>query len=191
MKTLFGTPLLHVSTSLDTEKLYNQIKECRARKGPEVANYTSYFDTSPMEGVDCTELKNHIMTQAKKYCDTVFPTGKYPGLQFENIWWNLYGQGNYHGRHSHGSNFLSGTFYVHMDELSAPLDFHSPIQSLIWGWNSKFGVDTIWSQQVSVYAVAGDLLIWPPWLEHSVPEQKHQSNNPRCTVSFNLKVIKV
>lgn len=190
LRSLFAIPLLHENITIRRSNLYDEIKVRRASKGPELNNYTSYFDSDPMNGVDWSELRGHILTQARRYTEAVFPEGKWSGLKFHKIWWNLYDMNNYHGRHSHGSNYLSGTYYVHMDEHSAPLEFYSPIQSLVWGWNSKYGVGTVWAQGARVYAKTGDLLLWPPWLEHSVSEQKIPSDNLRCTISFNLQIIK-
>ena len=44
-----------------------------------------------------------------------------------------------------------------------------------------------WAQELSFRPDNGDILIWPGWVEHTVPEQK-ACNNERVTLSFNISV---
>lgn len=186
MKDLFPIPLLHEKIALTNSNLYEEIKSIRATRSPDRNNYTSYYDKSPMEGVNWSELRQQIVDNCLQLYRILIPKIKPPETVRVNAWWNLYGYNNHHCWHAHGNSLFAGTYYVHMDELSVPLEFKSPLESLINSWQPGFGNDTRWAQAVKVHAATGDLLIWPGWIDHSVPEQKTLSDNLRCTISFNV-----
>lgn len=193
IKDLFAVPILHENIILQGSNLYEQIKAARAKKNPSSHNYTSYFKSpsdnsdNRMEGVDWSELETHIHRCSKEYIKAVFPQAKWYNTKIDNIWWNLYGLNNHHCWHIHPASLLSGTYYVHMDDLSAPVSFKSPIMMLLSStYHNKYGSGTKWSQLVTIKAKTGDLLMWPSWLEHAVPEQTRLSENARCSISFNV-----
>lgn len=187
MKDLFPIPLLHEKITLTKSNLYDQIKARRELKDPGRAGYTSFFDKDhTMDGIDWSELQVKILSTAQTYFKAVIPEGRWPSNARVHAWWNLYGADNHHCWHSHPNSLFSGTYYVHMDEKSVPIEFKSPLESLILSWHSKFGSRTRWKQSVSLKTHIDDLLMWPSWLDHNVPKQKELSDNLRCTISFNI-----
>ena len=186
MKDLFPIPLLHEKLILTRNDLYDQIKARRALKSSSREGYTSYFDRPSMEGIEWSELKGRILNTAKTMFTSVIPEGKWRDSYSVQAWWNLYGSNNHHCWHAHSSSIFAGTYYVYMDEKSVPIEFKNPIESLIYAWHPKFGIKTRWEQNIKIYAKTGDILMWPAWLDHSVPEQKELSDNLRCTISFNI-----
>lgn len=191
MKDLFPIPLLHEKITLQKSDLYNQIKEARAKKDPGRHGYTSYFDKGKeMEGVDWSELKEKIYSSSKAYYSTVIPQGKWPKVKI-HAWWNLYGADNHHCWHAHSNALFAGSYYVYMDELSVPIEFKNPLESLIYSWHPKFGLGTRWAQNLSLTTTTSDLLMWPAWMDHSVPKQSDLSHNLRCTISFNVIIDSV
>lgn len=75
-----------------------------------------------------------------------------------------------------------------MDKDSVGIEFKSPLESLILAHSDQFGYNTRWEQSVKLFPESGDLLIWPSWLDHSVPEQKTVGDNLRCSISFNVSL---
>ncbi len=139
-----------------------------------------------MEGIDWSELESKILLTAQNYFNTVIPKGRWDSRAKVLAWWNLYGADNHHCWHSHPNSLFSGTYYVYMDEKSVPIEFRSPIGSLIQSWNCMFGLNTRWVQGVKIKPETNDILMWPSWLDHSVPNQNELSDNLRCTISFNI-----
>lgn len=182
MKDLFPIPMLTETIKPKTDIFY-QISQQRKLRGPDKNNYTSYYDRDAMVGIDgWEELAETIHGHCKSYCSSV-------GIKKSNLrliaWWNVYGYGNHHCWHAHPSALLSGTFYVNVPDKSRPIEFKSPIESLIQSWHYKAFDHTRWEQGVELYPKTNDLLVWPSWLEHMVPEIKSDPDE-RCTISFNI-----
>lgn len=193
IKDLFAIPVWHENLNLTKSNLYEEIKIARAKKDPSSRNYTSFFSdiednlNDRMQGVDWSELQEHIIRCGEKYIQDVFPQAPPRKIKVSSIWWNLYGLNNHHCWHVHPGCLLSGTYFVHMDKLSSPISFKSPIAMLLSGiYHNKYGKGTRWTQSVSIKPKTSDLLIWPSWLEHTVFDQTQLSDNLRCTISFNL-----
>lgn len=186
MKDLFPIPLLQESLNLTNNNLYQEIKHQRSFRPKDRTNYTSYYDKNPMEGVNWEELHGLIINHSRTFLRTVAPKSPLPRNYKINAWWNLYDVHNHHCWHAHGRSLLSGTYYVYFDETSVPIEFRSPIESLTNSWLNLFGTDTRWAQSLQIFPAQGDLLMWPSWLDHCVPEQKRVGDNLRCTISFNV-----
>lgn len=103
-----------------------------------------------------------------------------------NMWMVAQGSGVYHPAHNHYGHSLSGVYYVHCPPNSAHLVLHSddelgrghvlkvrdnlytPTNSLVWNLPVK----------------AGDLVLFPSWLRHSVPAAQFQGQ--RISVAFDI-----
>ena len=166
--------------------LYEDIKSQRAKRPPDRHNYTSYYDKDPMEGINWSNLRDAILEHSRIYFRSVCPKSPPPSSLRINAWWNLYDKHNHHCWHAHGRSLFSGTFYVYIDDRSVPIEFRSPIESLVNSWQAGFGVETRWAQTLQIHPSTNDLLIWPSWVDHNVPEQKVVSDNLRCSISFNV-----
>ena len=139
-----------------------------------------------MSGLRWDELENAIKHHSLLYASGIYNIkDKTPVI---NAWWNLYNVNNHHCWHSHSGSLMSGTFYVHVDDDSVGIEFKSPLESLILAHSREFGYNTRWEQAVELTPETGDLLIWPSWLEHTVPEQKTVGDNLRCSISFNVNL---
>lgn len=190
MRDLFAVPVLHEKLNLDADYFYNQIVDLRNARDADRTQYTSFYDEDPMKGLEWDALRAEIISNVKRYFVTVCPEN--PGLQNLDVriqaWWNLYGELNHHCWHHHGGAMLAGTYYVHMDENSPGINFCSPTESLIKAAIGSFGDGTRFQQSVMLHTQSNDLLLWPSWLSHMVPEQKTFGEKLRCSISFNVKM---
>src|SRR5579871_924545 len=92
-----------------------------------------------------------------------------------------------HGRfnmHQHANSFLSGAFYIDVDETSQPILFRDPRPQ-----NRTLDIPVEVELRINrkYYTVApsiGQLVLFPSWLEHSVAP--NLSDVPRVSVSFNM-----
>ena len=93
-------------------------------------------------------------------------------------------QGAAHSAHSHPNNFLSGAYYVETQEGADTIYFHDPRpqSGIIRPPVTELTAEN--TDQVVVRVRNGSLLMFPAWLEHSVPS--NTSNKRRVSVSFNL-----
>ena len=106
------------------------------------------------------------------------------GIEVTGCWLNFGTRGSSHRAHAHPNNFLSGVYYVETHEGANTIDFHDPRpQTAI----IRPGVRELTAEntdQVTVRVSDGTLLVFPAWLEHSVPPST--SEQRRVSVSFNI-----
>ena len=92
------------------------------------------------------------------------------------------GKGAHHALHVHEGALLSGVYYSSCFEGCAPLVLRRPLVT------SSGCIDAIMSQDdVMIEPLEGMLVLFPPWLEHGVPEATNSLHNkPRVSWPFNL-----
>ncbi|MGY8867464.1 MAG: putative 2OG-Fe(II) oxygenase [Methylophagaceae bacterium] len=191
MKNLFPIPMLQEQTNLNIEEIHQSILQHRNNKSPDRTNYTSFYDEDGLAGI---KHKDAIIEQIKTFTDGYisecidYDEGFSLDVTADHIsaWYNVYSEGIHHCWHDHGRSLLSGTVYIHTDGDSSPFLIKSPLYSIIRGWaGPSEGFSGRFAQQEEFNPKAGDIYIWPGWLEHTVPTQK-QTNNPRVSISFNI-----
>ena len=107
-------------------------------------------------------------------------------------WVNKYGKADLNHQHSHPNSMISGVYYIESDESSAPIVFNKPyfytnlfhetIKPTFKNKNNnQFNLD-----YYGLKPVTGDLLIFPSWLEHTVPPQ--EVDKERWSLAFNCFV---
>lgn len=106
------------------------------------------------------------------------------GFEITGCWANLNPRGAWHKAHSHGNNYLSGVYYVRAPEGADRITFHDPriqveqISPRVLNRNAHN------SNAHTLKIREGQLLMFPAWLAHSVPE--NSSDELRVSISFNI-----
>ena len=105
-------------------------------------------------------------------------------MRITGCWANVSGPGARHGTHSHPNNYLSGAYYVRMQDGADTINFHDPRPQIgvIRPPVRQLSAET--ADQVVVKVTAGALLLFPAWLQHSV--DPNRSRITRISISFNL-----
>lgn len=110
------------------------------------------------------------------------------GLRFRNIamtemWVNAQYQSQNHIMHSHPNSWYSGVYYLQCPEGSQRLLFTDPRpQAAV---NRLLGSSQTWAHEPR----AGDLLMWPSWMQHqTVSWTRQELTEPRISVSWNIVV---
>lgn len=141
---------------LNQFKNSNDIKTLEEAIEKQVINYFSFLDAK----------SSHALTLFKD------------GILSLDIWAAVQdGIGAYHKNHVHEGVVLSGVYYSSVPEGSAPLLMHKPKQTE----SSDDEVDLH-----VIEPVEGQLIVFPPWLLHGVPEAKRPPDSPRVSFAFNL-----
>ena len=99
-------------------------------------------------------------------------------------WANVNAPGTGHRLHSHRNNYLSGAYYVQVQEGADSINFFDP--------KPQAGVirpaaaqPTEFNTEVAMVRVTtGSLLLFPAWLQHAV--DANRSGQTRISMSFNL-----
>ncbi len=99
-------------------------------------------------------------------------------------------RGGSHPIHAHPKSLLSGCFYLKTTQDSSPIIFQDPRDYYKYNYYPlKRSADkniyaSSFTTEVVVPAVAGDILMWPSWLEHQVVTST--SNDDRIGIAYNL-----
>ena len=104
-------------------------------------------------------------------------------LEITGCWANINTSGAAHAIHSHPNNFISGVYYVATHADANTIYFHDPraqTGTIRPPVTSLTGENT---DQAVVKVQDGTLLLFPSWLQHSVPA--NESKEHRISVSFN------
>ena len=96
-------------------------------------------------------------------------------------WINLLDHGGYNLPHLHPNRLLSGCFYLQVPEGSAPLAFHDPRPAV--GLTAMPGLGANCGGVATTPPFAGQLLIFPHWLQHQV--DGHAVAAPRISIGIN------
>lgn len=123
-----------------------------------------------------------IRSAVTELCDSL--TLIHDGFEISACWANVTSSGYAHQRHMHPNNYLSGVYYVKTCEGADCIDFHDPRRQvgLIAPPARKQTLAN--PDTYSLHVKEGMLLIFPSWLEHSVPA--HRGRELRITIAFNV-----
>ena len=103
-------------------------------------------------------------------------------LRITESWGLIYGKGNSCGKHTHWPSLWSYTYCVKGDDSHPPLVFPDMVEK----YSLSNGIDDGLAphEDMSVTPKTGQLVIWPAWLYHYVPEQ--QVDSERIMIAGNL-----
>ena len=108
----------------------------------------------------------------------------YREFQITGCWANVNPQGSSHRVHHHPNNYLAGVYYAQAPDERDGLLFHEPrAQALVLSPKFK-QVTELTNSEAKIGVRTGRLLVFPAWLDHSVP--KTQGAGERISVSFNV-----
>ncbi len=99
-------------------------------------------------------------------------------------WANVAARGGWHRMHAHPNNFLSGVYYVQVQEGADAMNFHDPRPQAGVIRPPVTELTAFNTDQVVVKVAVGTLLVFPAWLPHSV--DPNVSAAERISVSFNV-----
>ena len=130
-------------------------------------------------------LENQIYTHIQNYSNSWGFKDRF-NLKITECWVNVAQKGDFQENHNHvdSSSFIlfSGVLYINIPKNSGNILFSTPISHTPYMPNNSTLLE-----KFGIIPSEGLLLLFPSWLEHSV--LVNQNNNPRISVSFNLKKI--
>jgi len=108
-------------------------------------------------------------------------------LTITQCWSNKNPKGSQHHPHSHPNSIVSGVFYLRQDPKLPPIQFGRSQQHSIKLHPEKYNI--LNSEMFILPCVAGELILFPSNLNHSVPI--NQGDEERISMSFNTFCIDV
>jgi uncharacterized protein (TIGR02466 family) len=99
-------------------------------------------------------------------------------------WANVNAPGAAHRMHAHPNNFLSGVYYVQVQDGADTINFHDPRAQTTIIRPPVTELTAYNTDQVVIVVSPGTLIVFPAWLPHSV--DANQSELMRISISFNV-----
>lgn len=147
---------------------------------PNLGNLTSK-NTHILGETELTNLKKFAEDSVNEFLTTVHAPGTDVSLRITQSWLNYTGPGQFHHKHEHQNSFLSGVLYIKSNKESDRIYFHKNNYQQIKLPSQSFNLynsDSWWFE-----AIAGELIIFPSSLTHSVDPVG--CNDIRVSLSFN------
>lgn len=178
--SLFPTTVLKSSLGRDlTAKEVNFLSSIN-KVVESTGNYTSY-NKNILDSPEIKNLKVHLNKKLQQYIDEVYKPKEKITSYITQSWMNITDPGRWHHKHTHYNSFLSGVFYLSVDNNEDKIFFYKDdypqiyIESKEWTLNNS----RQWFLDVSPL----DVIIFPSNLIHDV--QTTTSNSPRISIAFN------
>lgn len=135
---------------------------------------------------ECIELKKHILGSIKEYSYEILGYN-YTEYKFSQSWVSFKHPGQQHTMHAHPNSLISGVFYFgEITDETSSIRFHNNtigVNTSTIRPSMKKGARKYTHEYFSVNATPGLLLLFPSYLQHSVPLNKSQLT--RCSLAFN------
>ena len=181
---LFRVDLLRVVSDVDHKAIAEYTLEHRKKW----KRYTTYHDKKLnldwQAGLPGKEnFEADIYAAGEEF---VRRTGRKPFKEkpFMYYWCSVYQEGDHHGSHNHPNSLIAGTYYAQVVADSSSITLEAPLKNHVMHDTMPF--------EAGLHAYkpnAGDMLLWPSWLDHRINPQV-KTENPRIAISFNLDYAK-
>lgn len=187
VETIFGDFVISDTLTLNNTEIEKFCYKLRDNdSGIKVSNRNGWH-SSHLKIDDCLPLHslfNVCLTKVEHmrpllgFLDTL-------NLKIKQCWVNISHKGCYMESHSHGDCFLTCVYYVKATSNSGDICFNKSSQK----YSKEFlGNQSVYTEHThKVTPTPGKLLIFPPWLVHSV--EKSESDEDRISIAFNLKRV--
>jgi uncharacterized protein (TIGR02466 family) len=105
-------------------------------------------------------------------------------VSITGCWANINAPDAAHRTHAHPNNFLSGVYYVQVQDGADSINFHDPRAQTAIIRPAVTELTAYNTDQVVLTVNTGTLIVFPAWLPHSV--DTNQSELPRISIGFNV-----
>ena len=175
---IFPTPILITKYEGDLSKELKYIDNLPYKEVKVNANFKSQ-DTYLLEIEELKNIKNFFYDSLNKYTKNILQSDQ--RLVITQCWTNKNPPGSKHHEHVHPNSILSGVFYLKQDKTLPPIQFAKTIQHAMKLNPKKY--NNLNSETFLLPCVAGELLLFPSNLKHSVPT--NMGKEARISLSFN------
>lgn len=190
--TVFYNPVFPVMTAtvnldLPVEDMASGIYQLASDIKNYEGGYTTFYNGQSIEHVKgIPELKEAIYGIVMSFTREL-KVEVNPNKCSIQLWASVIRRDGHHGMHCHPRSMYSGTFYVNVNEKSAPLVLMNPTQQFRMhdpqpSRPQDLGPFT--SESMAIQPKNNQLVMWPSWMMHHVPV--HSDSAPRVAISFNV-----
>lgn len=185
---LFAIPLYRTIIGAPTESEQAHIRGVSMTPGRSQALNSTNLHI--LDVIQLRELRHRIDQGISEYMTHLGVDMSKISINITTSWVNQYSKGDNTHQHSHSNSIISGVYYLEDCDETAPIQFHrAPGYVNLWPNTINLPIRTHNALNIDVITVipkAGELIMWPSHLAHSVPP--NQSDTQRHTIAFNTFV---
>ena len=189
---LFHVPIQITELELDIDSLIEFCYEMKREneKGVEKSNLGGWQSNNVINEThtEFVKLKTEIEETAKVYHEDM-DFKKTVEQKIVQIWININQKGHCNDLHNHPHSTLAGVFYLTVSEAS--IVFQHPYQDMnnfYWDFSLIEKFNSASSGIWRIEPKPNNLLIFPPWVYHSVLSNKEDTD--RISFSFNMSHLR-
>ena len=175
---IFPTQILITKYEGDLSKELKYVDYLPYKEQKQNANFKS-ADSYLLEIEELKSIKDFFYESLNKYTKNISQSDQ--RLVITQCWANKNPPGSKHHEHVHPNSILSGVFYLKQDKTLPPIQFQKSIQGAMKLDPKKY--NNLNSESFLLPCVAGELLLFPSNLKHSVPT--NMGKEARISLSFN------
>lgn len=194
---LFPTPIIKFKFSKHDNYFFDNIeKKEKIPLGWECSVNSSYPKIEPKDTFITRRISSSLQKDLLTDIRQMFESAGMPtNISFNDMfWYNVYHNNQNQERHTHLSsyhnrNFWSGIYY---NKNASATTFY-PISTLYrvnkFDKSENSILADCYFDHVNILVDDGDVILFPPYLEHEVKPQKLDEQEMRLTFSFNITLI--
>lgn len=138
--------------------------------------------TNVLDQLELSQIRNFIDHAVEDFFVQIYQPRNDVTLRITQSWVNYTGNNQYHHKHSHPNSFVSGVFYIQVDEFVDKIYFY----------NESYRQIEIPANEYNIYnskswwfpCITGQLLLFPSHCSHMV-ETRPENEKLRISLSFN------
>ena len=185
---LFAIPLYRTIIGTPTEVERDHLSRLEMTEGRHTALNSTNLHI--LDQIQLRELRGKIDLGIQEYMNHLGVDLEKISVNITTSWLNLYEKGDSTHQHSHSNSIISGVYYLEDCDHTAPIQFHrAPGYVNLWPNTINLPIKQHNALNIDVITVipkAGELIMWPSHLSHSVPP--NESDTQRHTIAFNTFV---
>jgi len=187
---LFAVPTFYTDLQLDNQSMIDALYSIKQEdpEGLHRSNTIGWHSSDDLNhrsefmdlSVAVTNIATGLVTSEEykwlftKNIENYFPSN----VTINNMWGMISPPLAYNVTHNHPGVCFSGVYYLSVPQDSGSIEFYHPSDAAsFYGYGRQ-------TETFSVYP--GRLILFPPWLKHSV--QQNRSQYDRLCVSFNISI---
>ena len=164
----------HTGITNDQKKFIKNL----VRKKNKGNNYTK--NSFVLNAPELADLKEFVQHSLNEYFINIVNPKHDVKPVITQSWVNYSNQGDYHHRHNHPNSYLSGVYYLDVDDTDS-IVFTRPAPSSLNiqpKTHNLYNSDSVW-----IPAKKDHLIVFPSWLEHEV--ETLNKSHTRISLAFN------
>ena len=179
LNNIFPTPVAWFNNDSGINKLQKKYLTSLKRKN-NVGNEIS-LDRNVLESKELKVLKNWIVNNINMYFEEIYKPKSKVELYITQSWCNYTKENQYHHKHRHPNSFISGVYYIDVNEQKDKITFFNDAYKQL---NIKASEYNLYNSTSWFFNLKNNsLVLFPSSLEHMV--ESVTSKTERVSLSFN------